>query len=50
MRCWCKVAGRESDEEITLFKSVGLAVQDLSCAALVYQKAREASVGTEFQF
>ncbi len=45
-----KVAGRESDEEITLFKSVGLAVQDLSCAALVYRKAREAGVGTEFQF
>ncbi|MEX0761125.1 MAG: ornithine cyclodeaminase family protein, partial [Dehalococcoidia bacterium] len=27
--------GRESDDEVTLFKSVGLAIQDISCARLV---------------
>jgi len=45
-----KLSGRESDEEITLFKSVGLAFQDASVALYVYQKAREESVGTEFEF
>jgi ornithine cyclodeaminase/alanine dehydrogenase-like protein (mu-crystallin family) len=41
--------GRESDEEITLFKSVGLAVQDASTAAQVYALAREAGVGVEIE-
>ena len=44
------LAGRENDSEITLFKSVGLAIQDISCAALVYQQAVEQGVGTEFDF
>lgn len=30
--------GRESDHEITLFKSVGVAVEDIAAADLVYQK------------
>jgi ornithine cyclodeaminase/alanine dehydrogenase-like protein (mu-crystallin family) len=34
-----KIAGRESAGEITLFKSVGVAVEDLAAAALVYRKA-----------
>ena len=38
-------SGRENDEEITLFKSVGLAIQDLSCARLVYDLALEGGVG-----
>ncbi|MDA1257827.1 MAG: ornithine cyclodeaminase family protein [Chloroflexi bacterium] len=42
--------GRENDQEITLFKSVGLAIQDLSCARLVYDLAVENGVGTEFEF
>jgi alanine dehydrogenase len=42
--------GRQTREEITLFKSVGLALQDVSTAHLVYQKALEAKVGTEFRF
>jgi len=33
--------GRESDEEITVFDSTGLAVQDIICAKLVYDKANE---------
>jgi ornithine cyclodeaminase/alanine dehydrogenase len=44
------VKGRVNDSEITLFKSVGLAIQDLSCAALVYQQAVKQGVGTEFKF
>lgn len=31
--------GRESDEEITIFDSTGLAIQDIICAKLVYEKA-----------
>jgi len=42
--------GRENDEEITLFKSVGLAIQDVSTANLVYRKAREVGLGVEFAF
>jgi ornithine cyclodeaminase/alanine dehydrogenase len=44
------VAGRESDKEITLFKSVGLAVQDMSSAYHVYQQALTQGVGSEFRF
>ncbi len=33
--------GRQSAEEITLFKSVGLAVEDVVTADLVYRKALE---------
>jgi alanine dehydrogenase len=31
--------GRRSAEEITLFKSLGLAVEDVATAELVYRKA-----------
>jgi alanine dehydrogenase len=41
---------RESDDEITLFKSNGLAIQDVATAKLVYDKAVEAGVGTCFDF
>ncbi len=44
------VAGRENPQEITLFKSVGLAVQDLSVAYHVFLRALEDGVGTEFAF
>jgi ornithine cyclodeaminase/alanine dehydrogenase len=37
--------GRTSAEEITLFKSVGLAVEDVATAALVYKLAIAAGVG-----
>jgi alanine dehydrogenase len=40
------VRGRGSDEEITLFKSLGIAVEDLAAAQLVYAKAVEQGVGT----
>ncbi len=45
-----KKKGRENDREITLFKSVGLSIQDISTAFHVYKKALERKVGAEFQF
>jgi ornithine cyclodeaminase/alanine dehydrogenase-like protein (mu-crystallin family) len=42
-----RAAGRTSDQEITLFKSNGLAVQDAAAARLVYEKALAAGVGTQ---
>lgn len=41
--------GRERDDEITLFKSVGLAIQDAATALKVYEKALEAKVGRELK-
>lgn len=38
--------GRTAPDEITFFKSVGLAVQDVAVARLVVEKARDAGVGT----
>jgi ornithine cyclodeaminase/alanine dehydrogenase-like protein (mu-crystallin family) len=40
---------RRSREEITLYKSVGVAVQDAAAAALVLAAARERSVGREIE-
>jgi alanine dehydrogenase len=42
--------GRTSDQEITLFKSVGLALQDASTASFVYRRALEVKAGVEFTF
>ena len=42
--------GRTSPGEITLFKSLGLAIEDLAAAALVYQKAREENAGSWVEF
>jgi ornithine cyclodeaminase len=44
-----KRPGRKSTEEITLYKSVGVAVQDGVAAALVFGAARERGVGTEVE-
>ena len=41
--------GRTSPEQITLYKSVGVAVQDAAAAALVLARARELSVGREIE-
>lgn len=38
-------AGRESDKEITLFDSTGLAAQDIAAAHVVYKQARENGLG-----
>ncbi len=42
-----KRKGRESEEEITVFDSTGLAVQDVSVASRVYEKALGENVGYE---
>jgi alanine dehydrogenase len=39
--------GRTSSDQLTLYKSVGVAVQDAAAAALVLRGARKAGVGTE---
>ncbi len=39
--------GRENPEEITVFKSCGLAIQDMSTAAAVYRAAREKGIGVD---
>jgi len=41
-----RAPGRSGPEEITLFKSLGLAVEDLWSAAHLYQRARETGTGT----
>jgi alanine dehydrogenase len=41
--------GRTSAEEITLFKSVGLAVEDVATAQRVYKLARVSGVGKEIE-
>ncbi len=41
-----RVAGRQASDEITLFKSVGLAVQDLFAAARAVENARRLGIGT----
>lgn len=38
--------GRASAAELTVFKSLGLAVEDMAAAAFLYRRAREAGVGT----
>lgn len=40
--------GRESDDEITYFKSVGHAAQDAAIAHAIYQQALQRNLGTEF--
>lgn len=42
--------GRQSDEEITLFKSVGLAFQDAAVAMRAYQEAAKKGQSEEFHF
>ena len=42
--------GRRSDEELTVFKSLGLAAEDLGAAALCVEVARERGIGVEVAF
>lgn len=45
-----KKPGRTSPSEITLFKSLGLAIEDLAAAAYLYEKCRESGAGTWVNF
>lgn len=44
-----KVEGRRSARDITIFKSLGLAVEDIVAADLVYRRAVEQDVGVELR-
>jgi len=44
-----KVQGRGSPEEITVFKSLGLAVEDVASAAFIWRRAVEQGVGIEVE-
>ena len=40
-----RAAGRQSPEDVTLFKSLGLGLEDIAVAVRVYEKAKAAGVG-----
>ncbi|HEU0251861.1 MAG TPA: ornithine cyclodeaminase family protein [Pyrinomonadaceae bacterium] len=42
--------GRTAEREITLFKSLGLAIEDVACAEYLYRKALNQSAGTWVEF
>ena len=42
-----RAEGRTSPDELTVFKSLGLAVEDLAAAEHLYRRARETGAGTE---
>jgi ornithine cyclodeaminase/alanine dehydrogenase len=39
--------GRKREAEITLFKSLGIAIEDVAAAAVIYRKAKEQKLGKE---
>jgi alanine dehydrogenase len=43
--CGGRVAGRRSDAEITVFKSLGMAVEDVAAAHLAFERASERGLG-----
>jgi len=43
-----RIPGRENDEEIIVFKTVGIGTQDLVTAKYIYGKALEKGVGTNW--
>jgi alanine dehydrogenase len=45
-----RARGRESDDEVIIFDSTGMALQDVAAAAIVYERARAKSRGLEFAF
>ncbi|MFY9560371.1 MAG: hypothetical protein WAQ52_09075 [Terriglobales bacterium] len=45
-----KKAGRESDEEIIIFDSTGMALQDVATAAFLYEKAQRQGSGVRLNF
>jgi alanine dehydrogenase len=42
-----RVTGRQTDAEITLFKSLGMAVEDVAAAHLAYSRARDRGCGRQ---
>ena len=45
-----KKPGRESSEEIIVFDSTGTALQDVTAAAIVYEKALAGGIGIKMDF
>ena len=45
-----RVKGRPSEQSITLFESMGVALEDIAAAQLVYRKAKEQGIGQELPF
>jgi ornithine cyclodeaminase/alanine dehydrogenase-like protein (mu-crystallin family) len=43
-----RVAGRQGAAEITLFKSLGMAVEDVAAAHLAFERASERGLGRGF--
>jgi ornithine cyclodeaminase len=43
-------AGRQTRDDITLFKSLGLAVEDLACAEYLFRRAQDENAGTWVEF
>jgi ornithine cyclodeaminase len=44
------VVGRRSDTDITVYKSLGIAVQDLAAAQVIYDRASREGIGTRVAF
>ena len=45
-----RVLGRPDDQAVTLFESMGVALEDIAAAQLVYRKAKEQGIGQELPF
>lgn len=45
-----RATGRSKEEEITFFKSCGIALEDVAVGSLVYERAREQGMGVELPF
>ncbi len=45
-----RVPGRLSEDGVTLFESMGVALEDIAAGGLVYRKAKEQGIGVELPF
>ena len=45
-----RMAARRSDDEITLFESQGIALEDVAATSLVYERALERGIGITLPF
>ncbi len=44
-----ELKGRTSDDDITLFETIGISVEDIAAAYLIYEKAKAEGCGTEVE-
>jgi alanine dehydrogenase len=44
-----RVSGRRADREVTIFKSLGLAVEDVAAAQFLYERAKAEGRGAKVQ-